>query len=281
MVFFNNKLLFFISLLFFLVGLLSDLKITSSPKLRLLYQFIILILFLFFNQQIQIDTRIEKLNEIINHQYLRFFFISFFFLVLVNGFNFIDGVNNLSSLNFLIILLFLFLLSKEHNVLEMNKLIFYLILSLSVFVIFNFFGKNFLGDGAVYGLSFLIGTLVIELSIINYSISPYFIANLLLYPAFENLFSIVRRTLLDKKNYIADNNHLHQLIFKYFQKKKIIKKKYLLSSFVGIIINFYLSIIYFLGFLDYSDTTHQMYLIIFNIFSYLTIYYLVKKKIDD
>ena len=163
----------------------------------------------------------------------------------------------------------------------MNKLIFFLILSLSVFVIFNFFGKNFLGDGAVYGFSFLIGALVIELSIINYSISPYFIANLLLYPAFENLFSIVRRILLDKKNYIADNNHLHQLIFKYFQKKKIIKKKYLLSSFVGIIINLYLSIIYFLGFLDYSDTKHQMYLIIFNIFSYLTIYYLVKKKLDD
>ena len=50
-------------------------------------------------------------------------------------------------------------------------------------------------------------------------ISPYYIANLLWYPAFENLFSIFRRTIYKKKNYKADNDHLHQLIFKYFKKK--------------------------------------------------------------
>ena len=40
------------------------------------------------------------------------FIVSFFFLVLVNGYNFIDGVNNLSSLNFLIILIFIYLYVK-------------------------------------------------------------------------------------------------------------------------------------------------------------------------
>ena len=54
---------------------------------------------------------------------------------------------------------------------------------------------------------------------LNEKISPYFIANLLLYPAFENLFSIIRRVSLNKKNYLADNNHLHQLLFKYLKKK--------------------------------------------------------------
>ena len=57
-------------------------------------------------------------------------------------------------------------------------------------------------------------------------VSPYFIANLFWYPAFENLFSIIRRVLSQKKNYLADNLHLHQLIFIYLSKKKLLKKYY-------------------------------------------------------
>ena len=59
----------------------------------------------------------------------------------------------------------------------------------------------------------------IELSQLSDKISPYFIANLLWYPAFENLFSIIRRILSSKKNYIADNHHLHQLLYSYLNKK--------------------------------------------------------------
>ena len=70
---------------------------------------------------------------------------------------------------------------------------------MSVFVLFNFLEKNFLGDGGVYGLSFFIGFIIIQLSFFDEKISPYFLANLLWYPAFENLFSIIRRSLDKKK----------------------------------------------------------------------------------
>ena len=43
----------------FLIGLLSDLKITNSPKIRLLAQFFVVIIFLLLNKNPQIDTRIE------------------------------------------------------------------------------------------------------------------------------------------------------------------------------------------------------------------------------
>ena len=262
------------------IGLLSDLKIIDSPALRLFFQFIIVFLFLILNQNLKIDTRVDLLNEFINQKYLRLILITFFFLVLINGYNFIDGVNNLASLNFLVVLIFLYLISDDLNFIEYKNLIKFLILSLVPFIFFNFFGKSFLGDGAVYGLSFFIAVIIIELSMLNEKISPYFIANLLLYPAFENLFSIIRRISLNKKNYLADNYHLHQLLFKYLKNKNLIKKKFLLSSLTGIIINIYLVIIYFIGYLNYSDTKQQLFLIVFNIFSYLTTYYFLKKLND-
>ena len=114
----------------------------------------ILILFLFYNNDLNIDLRIEYLNLILQYEISRVLIISFFFLVLINGFNFIDGVNNLCVLNFLIILIFIKLLSNKLNIQFQIYQIDILIILLTVFTIFNFFGKNYLGDAAVYGLSF-------------------------------------------------------------------------------------------------------------------------------
>ena len=267
--------------LFFIVGLLSDLKVTKSPKLRLLLQFFFVIIYLLIDQNLKIDTRIEFFNSIIEYEIGRVVIISFFLLVLINGYNFIDGVNNLTSLNFLIISVFLYLVSKDLNIVSFKYIYFNLIIFLFIFTLFNFFGKNFLGDGGVYGLSFFIGVLIIKISLIDENISPYFIANLLWYPAFENLFSIIRRSLYKKKNYLADNYHLHHLLFEYCKKKMIIKKKYLLSSSIGIFINIYLTIFYIIGFIDFTNTKLQIFLILINILLYLLVYFKLKKKIND
>lgn len=274
----TSNLFLIICGLFFTVGLMSDLKITNSPKIRLIIQSILLFFFTYLNKDIEIDTRIQIFNDLMNYEFFRVLVISFFFLVLINGFNFIDGVNNLCSLNFLIILIFIFLISRELNVFYIEKFVFILIISMTVFVLFNFYGKNFLGDGGVYGFSFLIGIVVIQLSSFDNKISPYFFANLLWYPAFENLFSIVRRSIIKKKNYIADNYHIHHLIFNYFHNKKIFKQKYLLSSFIGIAINCYLTVFFIIGYLDYSDTKRQVYLILLNVIIYIIVYIKLKSK---
>ena len=111
------------------------------------------------------------------------------------------------------------------------------------------------------------------------NISPYFIANLLWYPAFENLFSIVRRNFSKSNNYLPDNNHLHQLIFKYFKKKKIIKKNFILSSFIGISINSILFFNYLIGFNSFNNSMIQIMLISSSIFLYLIAYYFFDKKL--
>tara|TARA_B100000902_G_C27199933_1_gene858511 strand:- start:220 stop:1248 length:1029 start_codon:yes stop_codon:yes gene_type:complete len=277
--FYNLNLIFICSCLF-VIGVFSDLKIANSPKLRLFLQLIPVLIFLYFKEDFSIDVRVSYFNSLLENEIFRILIISFFFLVLINGYNFIDGVNLLCSLNFIIVLLFFLLIAKNHNFIEFEKLFLFLILTLSIFIIFNFFGKNFLGDGGVYGFSCFLGITAIYLSNKTDQVSPYFIANLLWYPAFENLFSIIRRVLSKKKNYLADNLHLHQLIFIYLSKKKIIKKKYLLSSFTGIIINFYLLLFYIIGFFDYADTKLQICLILINTFLYLLSYFKLKKLND-
>ena len=262
---------------FILLGVSSDLKIIVSPKLRLVFQLLILLFFISFTPNIVIDTRINWLNDIMQNFVLKIFIISFFFLVLINGFNFIDGVNNLSCLNFLIILIFIYLMLEGNDPLLLRNKILILILSMTVFTIYNSFGKNFMGDGAIYGVSFLVGYILVKLSSLNYSVSPYFIANLLWYPAFENLFTITRRLFNRKKNYLPDNGHLHQILFKFLNKKKLIKKKYLLSSCVGIILNLFLSILYTIGYIYNDKTDVQIYLIFLGVLIYLFVFFRLKR----
>ena len=223
--FFNldNLLVIFCSLLFIL-GFFADLKIITSYKKRLLGQFFLIFIMFYLSGDILIITRLEIIDNLMNYNLTRILLCTFFFMVLINGFNFIDGTNCLCPLNLLIISIFTILLIESLNMRYMNNELIILIIALLIFLFLNFFGKNFLGDGAVYGLSFLLGFILLKLSLIDNSISPYFIANLLWYPAFENLFSILRRSFFKTNNYLPDNDHLHQLIFKFF-KKKILQKK--------------------------------------------------------
>lgn len=272
--FLRDQSIYFLIISFgiFVIGFLSDVKVFKSPKLRLVIQIFLILTFVYLFSDLKINTRIEYLDNLNSDEIYRIFLVTLCFLVLINGHNFIDGVNVLCSLNFVIILIISYFLLKNIGHEKDFVNIFYLIIPLIVFCFFNFYNKNFLGDGAAYGLSFLIGYFLINLSLLDNKISPYFVANLLFYPAFENLFTIVRRILVKQKNYLPDNSHLHHLIFNYIKEKKILKKKYLISSFVGILINAYLLIIYLVGMTNYSDTKFQIFLLLFNISVYTFVY---------
>ena len=155
------KMIFCCSLLF-LLGLLADLKIVTSYKLRLIFQFLLISSLFYISKDIKIDTRIIFINNLINYDLTRILICTFFFMVLINGFNLIDGTNCLCSLNFLIISIFLYLLIINSYTMSINDELSIFVVSLSIFLLFNFFGKNFLGDGAAYGLGFLIGYLLLK-----------------------------------------------------------------------------------------------------------------------
>ena len=110
------------------------------------------------------------------------------------------------------------------------------------FIIFNFpKGKIFLGDGGAYLLGVFISISVIETSIANPSISPFYFCILLFYLFFEVFFSFFRKLIREKKSpMLPDKKHLHMLLYKILLKKNNSKLKSNYS--VSIIIN----LIYFI-----------------------------------
>ena len=111
-IFFEIGLIFiFCASLFLLLGLLSDTNNLNKPKLRLFFQFTILTFFV-LSQKIEVlPTRIEFIDNNFQNTYLSYFFSVFCLLILINGSNFIDGLNGL--LLGYVILIFLFLTKLE------------------------------------------------------------------------------------------------------------------------------------------------------------------------
>lgn len=199
-------------------------------------------------------------------------FTIFCMLILINGINFIDGINTLLLGYNLIISIFLiyFFFEEIHKI----SLINYMIIIFILFC-FNLNGKLILGDAGSYILAFFLGVFLIEFSRNNQLISPFFIISLIWYPCFELLFSIIRRLKLRKKTYLPDTQHLHQLLFQFFNKKNYnVKFSHLL---VSLSINSYCLIsLYMNYFFGYKNIT-IIFFLIFNMFVYIISYYFLLK----
>ena len=277
--FFFNELYLLKIFGFFLLflGIFSDNNKIQSPKIRILIQLFIVVFYLFFSGIGIVDLRITSLNNLLDIKYVSIIFTFFCFLILINGTNFLDGLNTLVIGYYILVLSFLILVSQHYN-LSLDYNAYFLLIFLFVIYIFNFFGKIYLGDSGAYLISFFVGFFAIDFVTNNTFVSPYFVSLLLWYPAFENLLSIIRRLSFNKKVYKPDQFHLHHLIFKYFAKNNFFNKKFV-NSITATIINFYNFLIFIL-FYKYIFFTKILISVIFiNICLYLAIYYYLKKKV--
>ena len=134
----------------------SDRIRNVSPLIRLFFQIFITLLFVVNTQTLIIDVRIDNINQLLNQNiYLPIIFTVFCFIVLMNGTNFIDGVN-LNTIGFYILVYSGILIVSNNNDLIIDrsfniKIIFFLI----VIYLMNFFNKLQLGDGGSYLIGFL------------------------------------------------------------------------------------------------------------------------------
>jgi len=239
-------------------------------------------MFIFFSD-LKIDNlENQYLNDILKNDFVNIFFTIFCFAVLINGSNFLDGLNGLLAGYYLMIILSIFYICFNNNdiIFVHNEELKIIFVSLLIFYFFNIFGKVYLGDGGSYLISTFIGFYLIEfiLGNPNLYISPYYIASILWYPAFENLFSISRR--LSKKNNVSspDNRHLHQLVFLFVKSKNLINGKYLNTVSSIIILVFNLPTFIFSSLL----MTHSkllVFIILINIILYLLIYNFISKNL--
>jgi len=274
---FTDPILFSLFFLIYLVGVLSDAHFITSAKIRISFQiFIILALVLYSGIEIR-DIRIPILDYLLNYQPISIIFTVFCILVLINGSNFIDGVNTLLC-GYIVVVLLSVIYASYKNFLIFDQIFFqYFLLISLVFFIFNCLNKSFLGDSGAYLISALLGFNLLLFFSKNNQISPYFIAVLLWYPAFENLFSIFKRLFFKKKSYLPDNTHLHHRVFILLSNKFNLTKN-ILSTISGILINFYNFFIFFIASQNIYSTKFQVKIVLFNITFYLFIYYLLFKN---
>ncbi len=267
----------FFIFIFFIIGLAFEYKYNINVKYRFIFQIaIILILLYFLDLQIN-ETRILLIDSLLSYSFFNIFFTSFCLLILINGSNFIDGINLNSSGYFLAIYSSIFFNLNSADLIINNQSFIILILTIFSFYLLNFLNKVYLGDGGVYAISLFTGLFLIEFSNNNLTVSPFLIVLFLWYPAFENLFSIIRKLEIKKSPLKPDNKHLHHLIYFYLKRKFNLKSKLAYLNLPGFIINIYNLIFFMIGTKFYFHSQLLILLIITNIAIYLITYFKIIK----
>ena len=260
----------------FLLGFFSDRKILVSPQKRFLFQVISILLFVIIADLKIITSRIELFDIMLSNQVFAYLFSTFCLLILINGSNFIDGLNGLLISYSLIVIYTLGNLELITDQIISNQN-FYLILWLMLLVLFlNIFNILMIGDGGAYLLGFLLGFVIITSHENNPNISPYFYISIIWYPCFENLFSILRKLNKKFSPLNPDNKHLHQLVF-FFVKEKINLSTILSNNLSSAILIFFNFLIIYISSLNPSSTMYQVKLILCSIIFYITGYFMLNK----
>ena len=260
----------------FLLGFFSDRKILVSPQKRFLFQVISILLFVIIADLKILTSRIELFDIMLSNQVFAYLFSTFCLLILINGSNFIDGLNGLLISYSLIVIYTLGNLELISDQIISNQN-FYLILWLMLLVLFlNIFNILMIGDGGAYLLGFLLGFVIITSHENNPNISPYFYISIIWYPCFENLFSILRKLNKKFSPLNPDNKHLHQLVF-FFVKEKINLSTILSNNLSSAILIFFNFLIIYISSLNPSSTMYQVKLILCSIIFYITGYFMLNK----
>jgi len=197
-------------------GIWEDFTGKVSPRRRLL-----LTMFAAFLGFFLLDARLDRIDWVASAWPLPYIWLTLPITVLAvagiaNAVNIIDGFNGLAS-----VVTICMLLSLGYVALQVNDT-FVLVAALMVagatagFVIWNFpVGLIFLGDGGAYFIGFMLGELALLLVMRNPQVSTWYAVLLLIYPAFETLFSAYRRLFIRGKSpTMPDGIHLHSLIFR-------------------------------------------------------------------
>jgi UDP-N-acetylmuramyl pentapeptide phosphotransferase/UDP-N-acetylglucosamine-1-phosphate transferase len=207
----------------------EDIKQTLSPLFRLVILFLGSSVFVFFTELPEINVR--YLNFINQYSLISFLIFTFSLMLLMNGFNFIDGLNGLSSFNFYSILFSTYylaiILGDDYLV---NLVTIFLLSSILIFLLNFPLGRIFIGDSGSYLYAFYSGALIIFLFSRHDNLPTLLALVILAYPITEMLFSMIRKIIKKKSPMRPDTLHLHHLVFLQFSKKNKIANN--LSSLI-------------------------------------------------
>jgi len=217
----NTKVLLLVmgglTILFFL-GLKDDLTVLSARKKFIGQLFAALLLIVFT------DTRIIGFSKIFDVDMLPYWvsigFTLFVYILIINAYNLIDGVDGLAGCIALLISVFFCILFYNSGALSLATIAVALIGALLAFLKFNFSSKNkiFMGDTGSMIVGFLLAFFTISFisqSQTNieseyYRASPALAFAMLFFPLIDTLrIFFIRIFILKKSPFEADKNHIH------------------------------------------------------------------------
>tara|TARA_Y100000389_G_scaffold103478_1_gene100391 strand:+ start:2086 stop:3087 length:1002 start_codon:yes stop_codon:yes gene_type:complete len=142
--------------------------------------------------------------------------------LLVNSYNYVDGVDGLLISLSIAALLYIFFLSQNKDV---DDLLLLFLIPLIINLIFNLLPKStnlkmFSGDCGSLFLGFFISFLIIYAYKYE-KIHPSFLIWTCWYPVYDFLFVTIKRFLNKESFYKPDNKHFHHSILKYFKNNHI------------------------------------------------------------
>lgn len=136
-------------MVFLFLGLFIDAKKIIKPNIRIFFQLLLVFAITYYYDLQITSTRVILFDDFLKYKLLNYIFVCFCILVLINGTNFIDGLNGLVIGYYLIILFFLYKNNFIVNIIYSYPSIvafFYIFLLLYFFNIFN---KLYLGDSGI------------------------------------------------------------------------------------------------------------------------------------
>ena len=204
-------------LLLFFVGIKDDIIGTAPVKKLMAHILVGLILVLMANVKITGLHGFFGVREI--PDWAAIFLSLFTYIVIVNAFNLIDGVDGLATgIGVIASLAFACWFYMANNI-TMATLAFALCGSLVAFLIFNFSpAKIFMGDSGSLTIGFIFALLAIKM--IEYDVAeldyelvsvskPILALSILVYPLIDTLRIFIYRIIRGVSPFAADRNHIH------------------------------------------------------------------------
>lgn len=200
----------------FIAGLVEDLTKQVSPRKRLMATALSAGLAIWLLGAVIHRTDIPGLDRLITWELGAAALTVFAVAGIANSVNIIDGFNGLAAMCVVLILIALAYVGFQVG----DPLIGMLALS-GIGAVLGFFfwnfpaGLIFLGDGGAYFLGFFVAEISLLLLARNPEVSPLFPLLVCIYPVFETVFSIYRRTFIRAlPPGMPDGIHLHSLIYR-------------------------------------------------------------------
>ena len=213
-------------LLAFVSGIFEDFHNSLTPRIRIIMQVLAAVIAIWLTHSV-----VTYLGLGITLPYILGVVFSIFAIVgMSNAINIIDGFNGLASGIILLILAsFAYVSFQHHNETLLE------VISIISGATFGFFvlvfpkGKIFLGDGGAYLLGFIVALLGIFLAGTYKNVSPWYVLAVFIYPVWEVIFSILRKTYIGRSPMQPDDYHFHMLVHRQITKHNPLTALFILT----------------------------------------------------